>query len=196
MEESYATCHHIAKRFKQLSRTQSINSISVSAVCQKANVNRSTFYYYFADKDELITWIIRHDISSKFITADKEGWLKNVTHLLNEFHTNAGFYTQLAEGKHAETLRQELFEMTMQTSQQGISAILTAGNIDETSSRFIRAFFSYGFTGMYLEYIQSGCKLPPAEYALRFTSVADHGFYESVIHSARLSDSENQADQA
>lgn len=53
--------NNIAEATKSLIRAHSIDTITVTEICDKANVNRRTFYRYFHDKYEVVEWIYYHD---------------------------------------------------------------------------------------------------------------------------------------
>ncbi len=47
----------IAENMQELMKHQSIDRIRVSEICRMAEIERSTFYYHFKDKYELVAWI-------------------------------------------------------------------------------------------------------------------------------------------
>lgn len=46
----------IAKQMKDLMKTKTIDKIRVTDICKAAEIERSTFYYHFQDKYELVAW--------------------------------------------------------------------------------------------------------------------------------------------
>ncbi|MCR4944532.1 MAG: TetR/AcrR family transcriptional regulator C-terminal domain-containing protein [Clostridium sp.] len=51
----------IAKQMKELMKTKTIEKIRVTDICKAAEIERSTFYYHFQDKYELVAWIFYYD---------------------------------------------------------------------------------------------------------------------------------------
>ncbi|WP_455539509.1 TetR/AcrR family transcriptional regulator C-terminal domain-containing protein [Terrisporobacter sp.] len=51
----------IAKHMKDLMKTKTIDKIRVVDICKAAEIERSTFYYHFQDKYELVAWIFYYD---------------------------------------------------------------------------------------------------------------------------------------
>ncbi len=49
--------NHLADTLKSLSREKKLGKISVGDIVKAGEVNRSTFYYHFRDKDDLIQYI-------------------------------------------------------------------------------------------------------------------------------------------
>ena len=54
----------IAEALVALSLEKPLEKISVSDIVSKVDINRKTFYYHFADKSKLITWLFRHDMGA------------------------------------------------------------------------------------------------------------------------------------
>ena len=65
-KEELAYLNHLETRlalcdaFEELMKTESIDKISVSKICQQAGVSRATFYRIFQDKFEVVQWAIRY----------------------------------------------------------------------------------------------------------------------------------------
>ena len=51
----------IAEKMKDLMKVKSIEKIRVTDICKAAEIERSTFYYHFEDKYELLAWIFYYD---------------------------------------------------------------------------------------------------------------------------------------
>lgn len=46
--------------FEELMKTESVDKISVSKICQQSGVSRATFYRIFQDKFDIVQWAIQH----------------------------------------------------------------------------------------------------------------------------------------
>ena len=55
------TKYWIADKMKSLMKKKSIDKIRITEICQAAKIERSTFYYHFKDKYELVAWIFFQD---------------------------------------------------------------------------------------------------------------------------------------
>jgi AcrR family transcriptional regulator len=56
MSDEY-TKHQLASVLKQLMQSKSINKITITELCYACNIERSTFYYHFQDKYELVMYV-------------------------------------------------------------------------------------------------------------------------------------------
>lgn len=57
MQTKDETKRNIEQAFLELYRTKRLEQISISALSEKAGVNRSTFYYYFVDIYDLLEYV-------------------------------------------------------------------------------------------------------------------------------------------
>ena len=53
----------IAEGLFAVNRTKPLSKITVSDIVQASGINRNTFYYYFQDKNDLVSWIYAHTVS-------------------------------------------------------------------------------------------------------------------------------------
>ena len=74
----------ISIAFMKMLRTQSVDDVTVIKVCEKAGVNRQSFYYHFKDMNELIQYIVRNKLENTspkktYITGGRSAWRKSLT---------------------------------------------------------------------------------------------------------------------
>ena len=86
-----------------LLKDNSFENIKVSDICNKANVNRSTFYDHFTDKYDILNSLL-NDIQNEFknnivnvnnYSNIKEYYLELVRLLLNHINTNIDVYSSI-----------------------------------------------------------------------------------------------------
>lgn len=59
----------LADAFWRVLEDERLDGVSVGAMCDAAGVSRGSFYYHFADRDELLSWALRREI----LDADRAG---------------------------------------------------------------------------------------------------------------------------
>ena len=47
----------IADKLKELMKKKSLDKIRITELCALAEIDRTTFYYHFRDKADLVAWI-------------------------------------------------------------------------------------------------------------------------------------------
>lgn len=74
----------IAESIKELMKKKTLAQISVKDICEKAGIQRPTFYYYFKDKYDLVAWIFLSDAKDKDITSVAES-TQSLNHMKEEY---------------------------------------------------------------------------------------------------------------
>lgn len=86
------TKQNLAQNLKLLMATTPVDHITINQLTQQANVARNTFYYHFADINELVAWIYNREIVSQLAAYQKEqDWAKGLDLLLRYIETNRHF---------------------------------------------------------------------------------------------------------
>ena len=62
MGKSDVIKREFARTLKQMASEQALSSVTVSSLCAKTGLSRSTFYYHFIDLYDLINWIFDTEI--------------------------------------------------------------------------------------------------------------------------------------
>ena len=55
----------LAQSFVELAETKPIDDITVNMIVDQLGKHRKTFYYHFASKDHLITWLFRYELAQE-----------------------------------------------------------------------------------------------------------------------------------
>lgn len=133
---------------------------TVKAICERAQVNRSTFYAHFDDAIDLIrkhSDVLQRDRREK-IAAESGVWhaAKINRRLLEHIRDNQDFYrvalpnyrSFLSDRSHAKDY-DELFA----------PAYKQLGTEDENERRLFRTFIDSGFQSVLSEWVEGGCSL-------------------------------------
>lgn len=96
MKKSIITQKIIAKAFKDLMQSNAYHQISVSDIMQTAKIRRQTFYNYFQNQEELLSWIFENDFAELINdNLDYYGWQNELLLLLRYLDENQIFYQKI-----------------------------------------------------------------------------------------------------
>lgn len=142
-----------------------LSGISVTAVCQAADVNRSTFYNYYSCPSDLLREI-EQDVLDRIPAPppilDREGedaLLRSTTGFFDYVKENERVFRVLFSESPNDDFSSRLVDLLC---SQYISGIEGA---DEQSSRFMRRYVASGTVGMLREWLDSGFPLSSREIA-------------------------------
>ena len=137
----------------ELLEQRNLVNISVSAVCRNADVNRSTFYKYYTDPDDLLK-DIEQDFLDRIPAPPRDMNQKNPEQFLLE---TTAFFDDVKENRKAyrilfgESAGNRFASALMEHLCSGY--IYTGEEKDELSDRFIRLYIANGTVGMLHEWI-------------------------------------------
>ena len=156
----------ISIAFVKMLKTQTADEITVIKVCEKAGVNRQSFYYHFKDMGELIRYIVK-DKLERYIPKDNiyKKWpeqlervlaysKKHKERILNICKSSykAEFLNILKE--HAEYLLEEAVDQYLKETETKI--------IDEERVFLVKTC-SLTFVGIYQLFVEKGLTEDPAQ---------------------------------
>lgn len=148
----------IEKAFMELLEQKEFHHITVSDICHKAEVNRSTFYSNYIDIFDLADQIfiqLNHDLSAKFNSEKSENDITN--------NTEAFFIFVKENSKIFKTFFTLGYENKIEIHQY--DAYLAEKYFGNKYIDYHIDFFRYGFSAILKKWLFGGCKESPAEMA-------------------------------
>ena len=139
----------------ELMENQNIISISVTAICETADINRSTFYNYYKDPVELL-WDIEQDFLDRIPAPPDKLDQKNKETLLA---ATRDFFDYIRENR--KTIRILVNEpygssFTTRMVEHLLNGyILVDDSMDELTARFTQLYIANGTIGMLREWVNS-----------------------------------------
>ena len=149
----------IEKAFVEMLQTQELKDVTVSEICKRTGLNRSTFYANFLDVYDLADKVrdqLEADFAAQFITdaqhiyPGKDGALRMFTHI----HQNQLFYKTYFKLAYDEAHQVKVYD----TSRA--EADFHGEHID-----YHIEFFRAGLNAIIKRWLNSGCRESPAEMA-------------------------------
>lgn len=128
--------------FYQLLKKKSYEEISVSQICQVADINRGTFYLHFMDKDDLLEKSIAHEMQKLFNYCDRCEESSDLKKLEKTFEYIAA---------HRDHLRRLFL-----ADKQGFFARFQINYLMEQMTdqpQLTSIFFAHGFVGLLEHYL-------------------------------------------
>ena len=162
----------LAEAIKELSKVKNLNKITIKDICDYCECNHSTFYYHFADKDDLIEWIIKTDIEDHFNKVDTEIWTNNTYHLLCTFQKHCAFYRQCLTMNTHNSLPKLINDINQRAITQYLDNRLGSQQISEEARNFFIHFWSAAFSDTNIRYIMDDAATAPEkmlQYYYNFT---------------------------
>lgn len=169
---------------KKLLKEKPLEKIRIHDLTKLAGINRQSFYYHYADIYALVGDVIRTAIFEtvgEHCTMDtwEEGMLAMYQRTLEEKEFVVAVYNAIPKE------RIQLFLEDVLTTYMIFALKDTAGGqllSEEDRDIFIR-FITYGFTGTYLQWIQTGMRADPSIIISRVSVLTKEGLSSAIIRS-------------
>lgn len=137
----------IADKMKDLMKKKSIDKIRITEICEAAEIERSTFYYHFRDKYELVAWIF-------FQSADQTDVVNvhDAAESMKRMKNDMLFYKRAYEDTSQNALWQYMLEYFVLKYTQLAKDLRGSEVLDPQVSFSIR-LYCYGAVGMTKEWV-------------------------------------------
>ncbi len=137
----------IADKMKDLMKKKPINKIRITEICQAAEIERSTFYYHFRDKYELVAWIF-------FQAADRTDIidLHDAAKGMKQMKNDMLFYKRAYEDTSQNALWEYMLEYFAAKYTELAKEMSAADTLDAQLLFSIR-LYCYGAVGMTKEWV-------------------------------------------
>lgn len=160
----------------ELMRENHISKISVKALCETADVNRSTFYAHFRNQYDLLAHVeaeALNDLKARLL-ADDEPRTRSVVQILEYAKENAEVFIMLLDESDGSFQRQimelaHLVDLQMPDGSQDIPC-------DELE--YLYLFAVSGALGMLSHWLKKGTPQSPAEMSDLLLRMIRHGIEE------------------
>lgn len=179
----------IATALIELVKTTDYNKISVQTIASQAGINRQTFYYHFADKDELLRFIYYNE-ALNFLTSDElslDNWEEQVLQMLRAIHSRGDFYRKTVADR-KEILIREFSQIVGRLFRKLFEEFDTENYLSESDKDFYGHFFAYGCSGVLLAWIEADYPESPLEIATQMFRLAK----DVELYSYRLYQQDDQ----
>ncbi len=137
----------IADRMKELMKKKPIDKIRITEICAAAEIDRSTFYYHFRDKYELVAWIF-------FQSADETDILDihDAAAHMKQMKNEMLFYKRAYEDTSQNALWQYMLEYFVEKYTRQARA-MSGREVLDAQILFSIRLYCYGAVGMTKEWV-------------------------------------------
>ena len=146
----------IAQGAKQLLAKRPFSEVSVGEIVRHCNVSRNTFYYYFKDKYDLISWIFHSEIGEVIGPTPRiQDWSASLLKLCRYLQANREFYINVlrVRGQNSFTLCMMEFYTGVMERMLGEAA---GQRLTKEQAHIAARFYAHGLTGVVMDWARAG----------------------------------------
>lgn len=158
----------IACAFKELSSKKAIDKISITDIMKQADYRRQTFYDYFDDKYDLITWIFSYELS-KMIQPEMgwKNWDDFLLHLLKYLEENKEYYKKIFLNIKLDSFKGYVIYCIKQTLTKLADEYFEGEMISKKKAQMVQTtidFYSYGLAETLYHWVLENCEPDSRDY--------------------------------
>ncbi|GAU75582.1 TetR/AcrR family transcriptional regulator [Fusibacter sp. 3D3] len=173
----------IMNTFRQLIQNKSIDKITVTEICEKAEINRQTFYNHFSDLFDIFKHLFQAEIFEE-IAQNKtfETWCGGFLATLNYLKLNSRMILNAYESSYRSEADVFFVGICNQLLDRVVAECMAKLNIDliEQDLRFIVNFYRHVFTGLMMDWVNEGMKEVPEDLLKKLQIMIDGSIPRSV----------------
>ena len=170
------TKNKLTTTFFNLLDKKAIKDITVLELCKKANINRTTFYKYYKDIDDLALKLEEDLISElkKHIVDIKRNYLISYTSkIIEEIAKNKEIYTRILSDNGDHTFLRKILSLVHQQSIDEWQKLLKKATPKDIDN--IYNFIVDGTIGLIEAWIRNSCKDEPETIAIFINKICMSG---------------------
>lgn len=157
----------------ELLKTKNIDKITVKDICEKCEINRNTFYYYFCDIYDVLNSIFLDEIEKLVSSEDISSFYdtyKRAASILIEYREAV---IHVYSTKNKATVENYLEKTTNDLVGRFVRKNIGNHKLLDSDIRYITYFYSYAIIGITSKWIEDG--MPPYNVDLikRFSDTFD-----------------------
>ena len=157
----------IQTAFLELLQQKPVNKITVREICEKAEINRSTFYKHYLDCYDLLD-NLKEDaavqLEEKLSTIEADGAMPALTAILQTIEDNARLFEIFFRSGGSREFTMQLVRLCFRFMDLHL-AVSTDSAKDDVQRAMDFSFLIGGVGGVTEYWIQDGCRVPKEQIA-------------------------------
>ena len=136
----------------RLSKTKSIKEIQVKEICERCGAERTTFYYHFRDKYDLVSWIFMQLYYAEEKDAATVNNEEMLVRMFQRIRQQRAFFCNALQDTSQNSLSEYLLEFYVGSERKAVCQYLGVESLDEETEYTIKQY-SYGCLGHTLDWL-------------------------------------------
>lgn len=156
----------------ELMQEKSFRQITIKELCERADLNRTTFYLHYNDQLEVLKDIESElmEKTTQFIadSNNNSGTIGLIEDFLNYISSNKVMFRTLLTNNPNESFQMEFISRSLANIRDNLPVY-----IDQTFSRYVLTFIMNGCVHIIIEWLESDCDISAKEIAQLIFKLCD-----------------------
>ncbi len=146
------TKEYYVEALETLLQKKPFEKIQVKDLCEYCNTTRTTFYYHFRDKYDLVAWIFNRDYNSVFFVSGADMTEQTAVKLLERMYEKRSFYKKVFTDHSQNSIRNYIHDFNVENGNKVVKFTYNVEKLSDEQLYLIR-HFSYGTMQMLIDWL-------------------------------------------
>ncbi|MCL6459425.1 MAG: TetR family transcriptional regulator C-terminal domain-containing protein [Gorillibacterium sp.] len=181
MSNSVLTKKALAHSLKQIMADTPLNKITVKQLVDDCGLNRQTFYYHFQDIFELLGWIYQTEaVASISAYRSYQTWTDGFYKIFLYIENNKALCMNTLHSLARSHLETYLYSVTNDLIMGVVNEVSINMQVEEKDKKFIANFYTLAFTGLVMQWLESGMKENPEIIIEKLNELIEGNFIRAL----------------
>ena len=153
-----------ADKLQEMAKKKLIREIQVKDLCEACGVERTTFYYHFRDKYDLVAWIFIQYYTEESDLSSFPNDEKMICRMFYRMQEHRAFFLNALQDHSQNNLAQYMLDFYIDYERKAVCQYLNTDTLDEALEYEIRQY-SFGCMGHTIEWLQGKNHYTPEQFA-------------------------------
>ena len=140
-----------ADTLEDMLKEMPLDKVRVAKLCERCGATTPTFYYYFHDKYELVSWMFLQDFAGAFADKDPEYSPDRMKESTIRFAKRRNFYQKAFDDRSQNSIGEYLVDFNIQITRDAVR--FHTGQELTADQEFTVKYHVYGVMGMFMEWL-------------------------------------------
>ncbi len=167
MDRDNKTKCMFANVIQEMAKKKSIREIRIKDICEACGVERTTFYYHFKDKQDLIAWIFAQYYMEEAENATILNGEEMLLKMFSRINEHRAFFLNALQDTSQNNLMQYIFDFYTNYGRKLLCQYSGTDILDDETEYNLR-FMAYGCMGHMIEWLKDKSPRSPEQMAYYF----------------------------
>ena len=164
----------LKEAFLEMFKTTSLDKIHVRALCEKAGINRSTFYKYYSSPYDLLEEIFKKELNTLLEEHERTGsYVNGLIKVANVAYEHKKLINNICSSRSYEYLENYMYKACKHIMVDIVNNFAHGLVVPDEDVEFIASFYEYAAIGVISEWFRTGMREEPAKFASQLWLIAD-----------------------
>jgi len=171
----------LAESLKMHMQHTPLDKITIASLVEDCGFIRQTFYYHFQDIYDLLRWIFKTEaLNALEGYKSYETWQQGFLMVFQYVEDNKIFCLNAYKSQGREYLENFLHEVVFSLLEGVIDELAQGKNLRDEYRAYIAQFYTYAFTGLLQEWLDSGLRTKPKDITEKLACLIEGDFLRAV----------------